>query len=142
MIDLMPNSTVSGVAFDPNTRAPQYIEVVVTANAVDPNTGANPGVVDTTTPLIFTYNQGGPGPGGAPPAVVTLSETKVTAIGARVVRMTPGVLPIGATDQPFSVRISAAGRTDITIVTGITPAPTDISGVAFNGVGPIDVEPN
>ncbi len=138
----MPNSTVSGVTFDPNTRAPQYIEVVVTDNAVDPNTGANPGVVDTTTPLVFTYNQGGPGPGGTPPAVVTFAQTKVTASGARVVRMTPGVLQVGGTDQPFSVRISAAGRTGITTVTGTTPAPTDISGVAFNGVGPVDVEPS
>lgn len=136
----MPNSTVSGVTFDPNVRAPKYIEVVVTANAVDPSTGANPGSIDTTTALVFTYNQGGPN--GSTPAVVTFAQVDVLASGARVVRMTPGVLAIGAGDQPFSVRISAAGRTGITTVTGTTPAPTDISGVAFNGVGPVDVQPS
>lgn len=137
----MSNSTLSGVTFDPITRLPVYIEVVVTANAVDPSTGINQGVVDQTTPLVFTYNQGGPGPGGVPAAVVTFAQVNVVSSGARVVKITPGVLQVGGTDQPWSVRISAAGRTGITTVTGTTPVPPDVSGVAFNGVGPTEQQP-
>jgi hypothetical protein len=138
IIVAMPTSPPP-ITFDPVTRAAQYVEVVVTANAVDPVTGQNPGSVDTTTPLAYNYIQGGPS--GGTPAAVTITEVAQTPEGARILRLVPGVLAVGANTQPWSVRISAAGRTGITSLTGSTPPPVDASGVSWNGVGPQATQP-
>lgn len=126
------------INFDPFTRAAQYVEVIVTANSVDPVTGSNPGAVDTTTALTYTYLQGGAT--DTTPAAVTFTEIAQVA-GARVLRLAPGVLAIGGGGSPWSVRVSAAGRSGNVTFTGSTPAPADISGVAWNGVGPQGTQP-
>ncbi|HET9893254.1 MAG TPA: hypothetical protein VFQ42_22440 [Mycobacterium sp.] len=130
------SNTPPAINFDPATRAAQYAEVTVTANAVDPVTGANPGAIDRDTPLTFTYLQGGAD--GATPAAVTITQIAVTQDGARVLRFAPGVVQ---TAQPWSVRISAAGRTGTVTFTGTSPAPADVSGVSWNGVGPTGTQP-
>jgi len=117
------------INFDAVTRNPVYAEVVVTANAVDPATGSNPGSIDTSTTLTFDFLQGGPGPA---PAAVNITEIGQAA-GARVLRFAPGITTSG---QPWSVRVSAAGRTGTVTFSGTTPAPADVSGVSWNGVGP------
>lgn len=134
--------TLPPINFDPATRAAQYIEVVVTANAVDPDTGANPGSVDTVTALAFTYLQGAAQGSPPTPAVATITQIALAPDGARILRVAPGAVPPGTpiapgqTGYPFQIRISAAGRTGTLTVAGVTPPILDVSGVAWNGVGP------
>lgn len=107
---------------------PQAINVVVTANAVQPD-GSNPGAVDSTTPLTFENMQNA---SGASAAVIP----SVDPSNNRRVIMTPGALTAGGTSVPWSFRVRAAGRTGFTTVSGNTAAPPDVSGVAWDGVPP------
>lgn len=136
-------TTLPPITFDPTTRAAQYIEAVVLANAVDPVTGVNPGTPDLTTPLTFTYLSGGPS--GSTPAAATITEI-AQVDGARVLRIAPGPLlgpvPGGGPAFTWSIRISAAGRTGTLTVSGSTPPVADVSGVSWNGVGPQTTPPS
>lgn len=133
------------INFDPISRAAQYIEVNVTANAVDPDSGANPGVMDTTTPLVFTYLQGAAS--GSVPAAANITQIALAPDGARILRVAPGAVPPGTpllpgqTGYAWQIRITAAGRTGNQLVTGLTPPILDVSGVAWNGVGPQATQP-
>jgi hypothetical protein len=135
--------TLPSITFDPVTRAAQYIEVAVLANSIDPATGANPGVMDTTTPLTMTYLSGAAS--GSVPAYATIAEVAQAPDGARILRIAPGAVPGavpgGGTAFSWSIRLSAAGRTGTLTVSGTTPLIPDVSGVAWNGVGPQTVQP-
>jgi len=114
--------------FDPTTRAPKFTAVLVESNGVDPNTGVNTPSVDITTPLVFTFVQGG----GSSPAV-RVTQSGIASNGARVVRWDPGVLQPTDTSKPWSVRISVPGGTNQVTQTGTTPPPPDFSGVNPTG---------
>lgn len=111
--------------------APVAFTVVVTANSVDPATGINSGSVDTTTPLIFEYLQGGPAdPAG--PAVIA----SVDPANNRRVICTSGPLQPGQSDRPWSFRVKAAGRTTFLTASGMSQAAPDVSGVSWDGTPP------
>lgn len=122
--------------FDPAARGPKYTKVVVMANGVDPATGINTPSVDLTTPLVFTYVQGG----GVNPAVLA-DQVAITAAGERVIRWRPGVLQPGDTSKPWSVRMTVASN-GVNQVTqgGSTPPPPEFSGVNPSG-GETDTPP-
>lgn len=113
---------------------PQFLLIVVTANAVQPD-GSNPGVLDVTTPLTFEGLQGFT-------TSVNASEVGQTAEGKRIVKISPGVLAVGAPVQPWSFRVKAAGRTAFTTVGGTTAAPLDVSGTSWDGTPPSTTQPS
>lgn len=113
---------------------PQFLPILVTANAVQPD-GTNPGSLDVTTPLTFEGIQGFN-------TAVTAAEVGQTSDGKRIVKITPVPLAIGTPTQPWSFRIKAAGRTASTTVTGSTSAPLDVSGAFWDGTPPSTTQPS
>lgn len=113
---------------------PQFILIVVTANAVQPD-GTNPGSLDTTTPLSFENVQN-------LTTAVSAQEVGQTGDGKRIVKITPATLSVGGTPLPWSFRIKAAGRTAFTTVTGSTAAPPDVSGTSWDGTPPSTTQPS
>lgn len=110
----------------------QAITVFVNSNGVQPD-GSNPGVPDTTSPLIIEPVQNA---SGASAAVVPTVDPN----NNRRVIMTPAVTQIFNPQQtiPWSFRIKAANRTQFVTVGGDTLSPPDASGVFWDGnpVGP------
>lgn len=131
----MPNSntTVSGIALA--NGAAQFVQVFVTANAVQTD-GSNPGAVDLTTPLTFEGVQ------GFGTAVNAVEVTPPLASGARVVKITPGPLAPGGSLQPWSFRAKAAGRTFFVMYGGNTAPPPDVSGTADSGIPASTTQPS
>ena len=111
----------------------QFIAAIVTQNNVLPD-GSNPGQLDTTTPLTF---EGVQGLGTAVNAV----EDGLTTDGRRIIRINPGPLAPGGTNQPWSFRVKASGRTAFFTVSGSTTPPPDVSGVAWDGNPPSPTPP-
>jgi len=107
---------------------PQSIGVIVTMNSVQTD-GSNPGAPDLTTPLTFESVQNAAGDGAA---VIP----SVDPINNRRVVMTPAALAVDAPPMPWSFRVLAAGRSGFLTVTGRTTSPSDVSGVAWDGVDP------
>ena len=105
---------------------PQALVVVVTANGVLPD-GTNPGVVDTTSLLIFENIQ------NTPPFATVAATPSIDPNNNRRVIVTPGALPPGSSPLSWSFRIRVAGRTATLPVGGSTTAPPDVSGVFWDG---------
>lgn len=125
----MTNFTPPAITdFDPVARGPKFTEVLVQSNGVDPSTGINNPVVDTTTPLTFTFNQGG----GANPAVL-VDQVAIATNGARVLRWRPGVLQPNVPAAPWAVRITAGSGANQVTQSGTTPPPPEFSGVNPTG---------
>lgn len=106
---------------------PVAVRVVVLANGVQPD-GSNPGVVDTTSPLVLT---GIAGAAYASWGVDPMDNRRV---------IVAGIAPPIAQNSvfPWSFKISVAGKSNFTTVSGTTQAPSDVSGVSWDGqpVGP------
>lgn len=125
-ITLIPGPSNPG----PPIVGPQAVSVVVTANGVLPD-GSNPGTVDTVTPLTLTPQQGV----AIAPSVGVACTIQIDPNNNRRVIMTPTAAP-GGGNQPFSFRVSAAGRTQTVLFSGTAQPVADVSGVAWDGVPP------
>lgn len=112
---------------------PQYLVVLVTSNAVQPD-GSNPGVLDTVTPLSFQPAQGFG-------TVVTASEVAQTSEGKRVVKITPLTSVVGGGAPSFAFVISAAGKLATLAVNGTAASPPNVSGVSYDGTPLSTVQP-
>lgn len=127
-ITLTPGAASAG----PPIVGPQAVTVIVTANGVQPD-GSNPGAIDTTTALTLTPLQGA----AIAPSVGAGCSIQVDPGNNRRIIITPAILTPGASQQPWSFRVSAAGRTATVTFSGNTLAPLDVSGVAWDGNAPI-----
>lgn len=126
-ITLIPGSPNPG----PPIVGPQAVSVVVTANGVLPD-GSNPGTVDTTTALTLTPLQGV----AIAPNVGVSCTIQVDLNNNRRIIITPTAAP-GGGNQPFSFRVSAAGRTQSVTFSGTSQPVADVSGVAWDGNSPV-----
>lgn len=124
---LTPGTPAAG----PPIVGPQAVMVVVSDNNVLPD-GSNPGTVDATSTLILTNVQGC----AIAPAFGAAASIQIDAANNRRIIVTPKVLSPGASSQPFSFRVSCAGKTGTVTFSGSTLAPSDVSGVAWDGNAP------
>ncbi len=103
--------------------APVAVGVLVLSDGVQAD-GTNPGVPDTTSPLVLSNFVGTP----SVTAVVDPSNNRrviVTAIAP----------PIQVNSTfPWSFRISVAGKANTVTVSGTTAAPTGVAGVTWDEV--------
>ncbi len=129
----MTQANITVPAFDPVTRAPFYQEVMVQSDNVDPTTGVNNGLPDTTTALDFVVQS-------QPhiPAVVNIVQVGIVPdgqanAGARVLRISPGVMQTTDSTFTWSVICSVHGAPSIANTikfSGSTPPPPSVAGVS------------
>jgi hypothetical protein len=105
----------------------QAVGVIVNSNGVQPD-GTNPGVPDTTSPLVISTLSGG----AFFSAVVDPGNNRRIIVS--------GVAPPVAANsiQQWSFKVAVAGKPAFVTVNGTTQCPSDVSGVRWDeiAVGP------